>query len=91
MIEKGKDPIVGKLRRIQLIKADLQLVMRIVLNQNKYYIKKDPRVLKSSFGSRLLYSIEIVILQKRIIYNNSKLINQVIVHNITDLEICYDR
>jgi len=31
-IEKGKGPVLGKLRTIQLIEADLQLVMRILVN-----------------------------------------------------------
>jgi len=29
MLDKGKGPIAGKLRTIQLIEADLQLIMRI--------------------------------------------------------------
>ena len=32
MIEKGKDPVIGKLQLIQLIKADLQIIMRICIN-----------------------------------------------------------
>ena len=65
--------------------------MRIALNRNKHQIKKDPRISKSNFGSRPEYSIEIAILQKRIIYDNSKLTNQITVHNMTDLEAYYDR
>ena len=30
-IKKGKGPIIGKLRNIQLIKADLQLLIRIYM------------------------------------------------------------
>ena len=64
--------------------------MRIAFNQNKYTIEKDSRVSKSNFWLRPDYSIKIAILQKRIIYNNSKLTNQVTVYNMTDLEACYD-
>ena len=31
MIEKGKGPVLGILRTIQLVKADMQLIMRIVV------------------------------------------------------------
>ena len=32
MIEKEKGPVVSKLRTIQLIEADLQMIMRIFIN-----------------------------------------------------------
>lgn len=32
IIEKGKGPILGKLRITQLIEADLQLIMRICID-----------------------------------------------------------
>ena len=64
--------------------------MRITFNWNKYSIERDKRVLKNNFESRPDYSIELAILHKRLVYNNSKLTNEVIVHNITDLEACYD-
>ena len=31
MLDKGKGPMIGKLRTIQLIEADLQLIMRIFI------------------------------------------------------------
>ena len=91
MINKGKGLVVRKLRTIQLIEVDLQLVMRIAFNQNKYSIERDKRVSKNNFGSRPDYSIESAILYKRLVYDNSKLTNEVIVYNMTDLEACYDR
>ena len=65
--------------------------MRIAFNQNKFAIEKDDRVLKSNYGSRPEYSIELAILYKRLIYNNSKIINEITVYNMTNLEAFYDR
>jgi len=65
MIEKGKGPVLGKLRTIQLIEADLQLLMRIFINdQNKGSIETDERISKSNYGSRPGYSIQDAILEK---------------------------
>ena len=64
-IEKGKGPVLGKLRTIQLIEADLQLVMRILVNnRNKYRIERDSRIAKSNYGSSPRYSIDDAILEK---------------------------
>ena len=66
--------------------------MRIGLNfRNKHTIKKDSRLLKSNYGFRPNYLIETAILQKYLICDNSKLTNQTIAHNMTDLEACYDQ
>ena len=76
MIKKGKGLVLRKLSTIQLIEADLQLIMRIGINhRNKYVIKKDPRVLKRNYRSRPDYSIETAILQNRLIHDNRKLTN----------------
>ena len=65
MIEKGKGPVIGKLRIIQLIEADLQMIMGIYVNNwNKHKIKSDPRISKANYGSWPNYSIEIAILEK---------------------------
>ena len=59
MIEKLKGPALGKLHTIQLIEADMQLIMRILVNiRNKLDIESDDRVSKSKYGSRPGYSIE---------------------------------
>ena len=53
MIEKGKGPVLGKVRIIQLIEADLQLLMRIFVNtRNKGSVEVDERTYKSNYGSR---------------------------------------
>ena len=74
MIEKGKGPMIGKLRTIQLIEADLQMIMRICINnRNKYKIESNSRVSKANYLSRLNYSIETAILEKKLIYNASSI------------------
>ena len=74
MIEKGKGSTVGKLRIIQLIEANLQMIMRIFMNyRNKEKIESDPRISKANYGSHNRYLIENTILEKRLIYNHSAL------------------
>ena len=92
MLEKGKGPIINKLRTIQLIEADLQLIMYISIgNQNSDNIKIDRRISKYNFGSRRNYSIKTALLEKRMIYDASKYDGKMIIYNLTDLEACYNR
>ena len=86
VIEKDKGPILGKLRTIQLIEADLQLLMRIFMgSRNKDLIKKDHRISKSNFRSRKHHSIKIAILKKRLLYDTSMISGETTVHSLTDL------
>ena len=66
--------------------------MRIFL---KYWVKErieqDPRISKVNYWSRSKYSIENVILEKRIIYDHSALTYEKTIYNMTDLEACYNR
>ena len=74
MIEKEKGPTLSKLRTIQLIEADLQLLIWIFLSlKNQEVIEIDPRISKCNYGSRQNYDIETTILEKHLIYNNSYL------------------
>ena len=83
-IKKGKGYVLGKLRTMQLIEANIQLLIRIFINQrNKFKIKKDSRVTKYNYG----YAI----LEKRIIYDNSLLNRKMTMHNMMDLKSYYDR
>ena len=53
MLDKGKGPILGKLRTIQLIEADLQLIMRIFVGlRNQNTIEGDNRLSEFNFRSR---------------------------------------
>ena len=91
-IEKGKGQILGKLRIIQLIEVDLQLLMRIfLLAEDEENIENDERISKVNYGSHENYSIESAILEKRIIFDNSLLITKPKICNLTDLQSYYNR
>ena len=91
-LEKGKGPVLGKLRFITLIEGDLQMNMRTHLASNEEeLIEKDNRFSKANYGSRKNYSIETAILQKRLIFDNSLIEMKPSTHNFTDLKSCYDR
>ena len=49
------------------------------------------RFLRHNYGSRKSYSIDEVILERRLIYNISRITMEPIIHVITDLSACYDR
>jgi len=92
MLDKGKGLIVGKLRTIQLIEANLQLIIRILLgNRNNGAIKVDERISKYNYRSSRNYNIEEAILEKRLIYDCSVFNHKPIVHVIIDLEAYYNR
>ena len=66
MIEKGKSPTIGKLRTIQLIEKDIELLIRVFeLLRNAGKTKTNNILSKSNFGSRKKYSIESAILDKK--------------------------
>ena len=92
MIEKVKGPVLGKLRKIQLIEADLQITMRIVVNvRNKGNIESDDRVFNINYVSRPRCSIKDAILEKRLVFENGLVIVKHIIYDMTDLKACYDR
>ena len=90
-IEKGKGPLLGKLRNLQLIEGDLQIMMRMFLSiDEEELIEKDPRFSKANYGSRKNYLIETAILEKRIIFDYSILNMQNTIYTFTDLKACYN-
>ena len=92
ILEKGKGPVLGKLRTIQLIEADLQLLMRIYIGgRNNRNIENNKRLSKFNYGSRTNYSIETAILEKRLMYDIAIRDGKPMLHNISDLKACYDR
>ena len=65
ILEKGKGPILGKLKTITLIEGDLQIMMRMYLNApEEELIKGDKRFSKANYSSRKNFSIETAILEK---------------------------
>ena len=92
ILEKGKGPILGNLRTIQLIEADVQLMMRIFIGgRNDKNIINDERLSKYNYGSRRHYSIETAILEKRLMYDSALRTGKPTMHTISDLKACYDR
>lgn len=92
ILGKGKGMIIGKLRTITLIEADLQNIMRIYLDDEiEEKIESDERFSKSNYGSRKNYSIETAILEKRLTFDNSLLSGKSTIYHLTDLQSCYDR
>ena len=74
-----------------LIEADLQHAMRTYLNDNKEeLIEEDERISKSNHGSRKNYSIENVILEKRLAMGKSLISCKKTISHLTDLKSCYD-
>ena len=92
MLKKGKGLILGKLRIIEIIKGDLQIIVRMYVgSRNDDNIKNDERLSKFNFGSRKQYSIESALLEKRLLYDTSKYNNEPTIHLLSDLEACYNR
>ena len=91
-LEKGKGLVLGKLQFITLIEGDLQINMRIHLVSNKEeLIENNNCFSKANYSSRKNYYIETVILQKRLIFDNSLIKMKPSIYNFTDLKSCYDR
>ena len=71
-LEKGKGPIIGKLRNITLIERNLQINMRIQLRTDtKELIEDNYRFSTANYGSRKNYAIDSVLLKKRLVLDNS--------------------
>ena len=73
MLSKGKGIIIGKLQTIiTLIDADLQYMIRIFSNNGEEeQVETDKRFSKLNYSSRKNYSIESILLDKRLIFDNS--------------------
>ena len=84
--------MIRKLRTIQLIVADLQLLMRIYIGgRNNDNVEEDERLSKFNYGSRTNYSIETAILEKRLMYDVAVRDGKLMLYNISDLKVCYNR
>ena len=60
-------------------------------NRNQGAIERDKRISKCNYGSRLNYNIEIAILEKHLIFDNSMLLGDSSIYNLIDLQSCYNR
>ena len=92
MIEKGKGLVLGKLRTIQLMQVYFQLLMRIFVNtRNKGSIEVDERISKNNYGSRLGYSIQDAILEKRQVFDYSLVTRVHYIYALIYLQLAHDR
>ena len=92
IIEKGKGPVIGTLRVIQLIEVDFQLILRIFFGmRSDKRVENDERFSKYNYGSRKGYSIETAILEKKLTHDNSLLNRNKNVYIMSVLEACHDR
>ena len=82
IIEKGKRPIIGKLYIIQLIEADLQMIIRIFLpSEGEEIIECNDRFSKANYRLHKNYSIKSAILEKWLVLDNSLLIKNETIMN----------
>ena len=66
VLEKGKGPRLDKLRIIQLIEGDLQLLMRIIVTKRiSVHAETTGRLSTSNYGNRRGYDINTAILEKK--------------------------
>ena len=67
-------------------------MMRIYIGgRNNKNIERDDRLSQFNYGYRANYSIKTAILEKRLIYNLAIRDGKPMMHNLSDLEACYDR
>ena len=67
MLEKVKGPVLGKLRTTQLVDECFQFLMIIFVNERMVgVIEKDETISKGNYGSRKGYSIDDLVLEKRL-------------------------
>ena len=72
ILEKGKGPMLGELRIMKWVEADFQLLMRFFVNKRIVgVIETDEIIPKGNFGSRKWYSIDNLILEKRLLHDYS--------------------
>ena len=73
MLEKVKGPRLKKLRMLQIIEADLQLVIRTILGSRmNERVESHARLSKYYYGSRKGCSIENELLEKRLTLYHAK-------------------
>ena len=91
IIEKGKSRI-RKAKKIELIKVDMYLNTKIVLQLRLgTAIEKDTRISKYYYGTKKDYLIHTKLLKKYILYDNSIYTFQLTMHIIVDLKLHHNR
>ena len=76
MLDKGKVPLLHKLRTIQLIEGDLQLLMRVLISQkNAPRAKASIRLSGFNFGNFKNHDITTAFLENQLIKDVSNTTN----------------
>ena len=92
MLEKGKGNLLGKLRTIQLIEGDLQLVMRVLISlRNEKHSEMSCCLSAYNFGNRKGKDINTALLEKQLMKDAVNITNYPAVQYIDDRMSCYDR
>ena len=92
ILEKRKGSRFDKIRIIQLIEGDLQLIMRILVSQRtSIHAETSPRLSKANYGNRKHYNIQTAILEKSLIHDLASVTHLPTIHYIDDRKSCYDR
>ena len=92
VLEKGKGPRLDKLRVIQLIEGDLQLLLRMLVTNRSAIVAEDSeRLSKYNYGNRKGYDIHSAIVEKSFINDLTSFTNYATIHYIDDRKVCYDR
>ena len=67
-------------------------MMRIFIGgRNNKNAEIDNRLSKYNYRSRRNYSIETILLEKRLIYDAALWDGKLAIHAVSDLKVCYDR
>ena len=91
-VEKRERSTFKKIRILEMIEADLQLVMRMHLwGWTNERVESDKRSSKQNYGSREGHSIENALLETMLIFDHAKKTEESNVHAMSDLEACYNR
>ena len=90
MLEKGKGPRIDKLRIIQLISADLQLLMRVIILPGAEAVYHEKKLNESQYA-RKKTTVMSALVEKRLMIEQSKLTREDSMWVVSDMTACYDR
>lgn len=90
MLEKGKGPLLNKLRIIQLIQADLQMLMRVLILPSANKVIEEGIINKCQYARRKETMMNALV-EKRLIIESSILTRKDPVWLVSDMSACYNR
>lgn len=90
MLEKGKGPRIDKLRIIQLIQSDLQTVMKMLIQPTATKLEREGKINLCQFARAKSTTISVLV-EKRLLMENSILTRKYSIWIVSDMTACYDR